>query len=333
LPETPDPLPFALAALPPALRGGVIAIGNFDGMHRGHQQVLADARRTAEALGRPALMLTFEPHPRRLFQPDRPLFRLSTPETKARIAAALGLDGVVVAPFDRAFASLSADEFVSEVLVGRLGAGAVIVGYDFAYGQRRGGTVETLRAAGRAHGFDVHVQAAFSDEGGGTVGSSRIRELLKAGDVAEAAGLLGYRWFFTAEVVHGDKRGRTIGYPTANMRIDPESAPAEGIYAVILEIDGARHDGVASYGRRPTFDDGAPVFESFVFDFSGDLYGKSIRVTPVAYLRPELKFDGVEALVAQMDRDSAEARALLSGLTPVSPLDGLLLPAGNSSGE
>ncbi|WP_181699366.1 bifunctional riboflavin kinase/FAD synthetase [Chthonobacter albigriseus] len=311
--------------IPSGLLGGVVAIGNFDGMHRGHQAVLAAAMdRAAEADG-PAVALTFEPHPREVFRPDEPVFRLTPPAAKARVAAALGLSGLVTVDFTRDFAARSADAFVSEVLVGALKTKGVTVGWNFHFGKGRAGTPAMLFGEGERLGFAVDVVEAFTDEGGEAVSSSRIRSLLADGLIGEAAGLLGYRWFFEAEVVHGDKRGRTIGYPTANMRLPASVRLAHGIYAVAIELDGERHHGVASFGRRPTFDNGAPVFETFVFDFTGDLYGKTAVVTPVSYLRPEMRFDSVEALIAQMDQDSAEARAILQTAQPLTPLDRALL--------
>jgi riboflavin kinase/FMN adenylyltransferase len=316
--------PFAACLLddvPPALRGASVAIGNFDGMHRGHQAVFEAAR----AAGRPAVVLTFEPHPRDLFQPDRPVFRLTPPSAKARIAAALGLDGMVVVPFDGNLASLTADRFAERVLHDRLGATSVTCGWNFHFGKARTGTPEVLATLGRALGFATTVVPPLEAEDGHPVSSSRIRSLLEAGEVPAAAGLLGYRWFFEAEVIHGDKRGRTIGYPTANVRLPASVRLAQGIYAVMADLDGRRIPGVASFGRRPMFDNGAPVFETFLFDFSEEIYGRTLRVTPVSWLRAEMRFDGIDALVAQMDRDSAEARALLAVLRPVSPLDGSLL--------
>lgn len=303
------------------LAAGVVAIGNFDGMHRGHQAVLEAARMAAEADGLPAVVLTFEPHPRDVFRPDDPVFRLTPPHVKARIAEALGLDGIVTVEFTRDFASVPADTFVRQVLVDALGVRQVAIGWNFHFGSGRSGNPASLTAMGERHGFTVDVVEPFSDEGGAVVSSSRIRALIGEGAVEEAAGLLGYRWFFEGVVVDGDKRGRTIGYPTANVRLPPQVSLKHGIYAVLIEIDGEKRHGVASWGRRPTFDNGAPVFETFVFDFSGDLYGKTVTVTPVSWLRGEEKFDSVEALVAQMDRDSAEARTVLASLQPVSPLD------------
>ncbi|ODN71602.1 bifunctional riboflavin kinase/FAD synthetase [Methylobrevis pamukkalensis] len=324
LPDAPFPV-CALDDLPDALRGAAVAIGNFDGMHRGHQAVIDEALRAAADLGVPALMLTFEPHPRTLFRPDAPVFRLTPPAAKARIAAALGLGGLVVVPFTADFAARSAGDFIDRIVVDALGARHAVIGWNFRFGAARAGDADLLRAAGAAGGFGVSVVGSFTDEGGEVVSSSRVRAALSAGDISGAAGLLGYRWFFEGDVRHGDKRGRTIGYPTANVRLPVGDGLAHGIYAVMAEVGGERHPGVASYGRRPTFDNGEPLFETFLFDFAGDLYGRTMRVTPVARLRGERKFDSVEALVAQMDRDSAEARAVLSTMTPLSGLDAVLL--------
>lgn len=310
-------------AVPDRLRGGVVAIGNFDGIHRGHLSVLDRALDEARRLGVPALVLTFEPHPRKVFQPDVPLFVLTPPHVKARLIEALGFDGVVEIPFTREFASLSAEEFVTGVLKSRLGICHAVTGFDFHFGKNRQGGPAFLMAAGERHGFGVTLVDAFRDEGAEIVSSSRIRGLLAHGEAAEAAGLLGYRYTVEAEVVGGAKLGRTLGFPTANMRLSPEVALKEGIYAVrFRRADGTLHDGVASFGRRPTVGDNlAPLLETFVFDFSGDLYGEVASVSFFGYLRGEVKFEGLDALVVQMKRDEAEARALLSGVRPLSPLD------------
>lgn len=309
-------------ALPAELRDGVVAIGNFDGVHRGHQAVLGTARAASEALGAPLLCLTFEPHPRSVFSPDRPVPRLTPAPMKARLLGALGFDAVVEHPFIRSFADLSADAFVAEVLLRQLGARHVVVGFDFQFGARRAGTPAFLHGQGAARGFTVTIVEAFADEGGGIVSSSRIREDLAAGRVADAAGRLGYRWTIEGEVVGGQELGRTLGYPTANMALADAGLLGHGIYAVrFRRPDGTLHDGVASYGRRPTFDNGAALFETFLFDFTGDLYGETATVSLFGFLRGEERFDGVEALVRQMDRDAEDARALLAGPMPFSPLD------------
>lgn len=320
--DTPPPaFTASLDAVPPALGGGVVAIGNFDGVHRGHQSVLAVALEIARDRGVPALVLTFEPHPRALFRPDQPMFRLTPPAVKARALAALGFDGMVVAGFDHEFAALTADGFVDEVLWRRLAARHVVIGYDFHFGRARAGTPSFLVEAGGRRGFGVTVAEPLKDDTGGAVSSTRIRDALSVGDVADANALLGWRWQVDGTVQHGDKRGRELGFPTANLALPEGTALAHGIYAVRVRVDGRLHDGVASYGRRPTFDDGLPLFEVHLFDFSGDLYGRPVTASLVAHLRPEEKFASVEALVRQMDRDCADARAVLARLAPLSALD------------
>ncbi|GLS41048.1 riboflavin biosynthesis protein [Mesorhizobium tianshanense] len=313
----------AVSPLPAHLRGGVVAIGNFDGVHRGHQAVLDRALAEARRRGVPALVLTFEPHPRKVFQPDMPLFVLTPPPMKARLLSYLGFAALVEQPFTRDFASLSAEAFVTDVLDRNLGVIHAVTGFDFHFGKDRQGGPAFLMAAGERHGFGVTLVDAFRDEGAEVVSSSRIRALLCEGAVAEAAGLLGYRFTVESEVIGGQQLGRTLGFPTANMRLSPEAALKEGIYAVrFRRADGTLHDGVASFGRRPTVDDnGAPLLETFVFDLSGDLYGEICAVSFFGFLRAEVKFDGLDALVAQMKRDEAEARALLAGVSPHSELD------------
>jgi len=311
------------ANLPAPLRGGVVAIGNFDGVHRGHQAVLEPALNIARQQGVPALVLTSEPHPRSVFRPEQAMFRLTPAPMKARLLGALGFDAVVEQEFPREFSGLSPDDFIRSILMEGLGISHVVTGFDFHYGKNRGGTPQTLAEAGRNMGFGVTTVEAFSDEGGAVISSSRIRELLSGGEVAEAAGLLGYRYTVEAEVTGGKKLGRTLGFPTANMVLVPQAALRHGIYAVrFRRADGTLHDGVASFGRRPTVDeDGAPLLETFLFDFSGDLYGETCAVSLFGFLRGEIKFDGLDALVAQMKRDEEEARALLSGVRPLSALD------------
>ena len=310
-------------AVPARLRGGVVAIGNFDGIHRGHQAVLERALEEARQRDVPALVLTFEPHPRKVFRPDIPLFVLTPPHVKARLIEALGFDGVVERPFTRAFSSQSAEDFVTAILQDQLGISHVVTGFDFHFGKNRQGGPAFLMESGERHGFGVTLVDAFRDEGTEIISSSRIRELLSEGEAAEAAGLLGYRYTVEAEVVGGAQLGRTLGFPTANMRLSSETALKQGIYAVrFRRADGTLHDGVASFGRRPTVGDNlAPLLETFVFDFSGDLYGEIASVSFFGYLRGEVKFEGLDPLVAQMKLDEAEARALLSGVRPLSELD------------
>lgn len=313
----------AISPLPAHLRGGVVAIGNFDGVHRGHQAVLERALAEARRRGVPALVLTFEPHPRKVFRPEIPLFVLTPPPMKARLLSYLGFAALVEQPFTRDFAALSAEAFVTDVLDRNLGISHAVTGFDFHFGKDRQGGPAYLMAAGERHGFGVTLVDAFRDEGAEVVSSSRIRALLCEGAVAAAASLLGYRFTVESEVIGGQQLGRTLGFPTANMRLSPEATLKEGIYAVrFRRADGTLHDGVASFGRRPTVDDnGAPLLETFVFDFSSDLYGEICAVSFFGFLRAEVKFDGLDALVAQMKRDEVEARALLAGVRPLSDLD------------
>jgi riboflavin kinase / FMN adenylyltransferase len=309
--------------VPASCRGGVVAIGNFDGVHRGHQAVLERALAEAARLGAPALALTFEPHPRAFFRPELPHFTITPPALKARLLSMLGFGGMVEQPFTRGFAELAAEDFVSRVLVGGLAIRHAVTGFDFHFGKDRRGGPAFLMEAGKRHGFGVTLVDAFRDEGAEVVSSSRIRALLAEGAVAEANGLLGYRFTVEAPVTRGKQLGRTLGYPTANMALPATTPLKHGIYAVRLRReDGSLHDGVASFGRRPTVDDdGAPLLETYVFDFAGGLYGERCSVSFFGYLRGEEKFDGLDPLVAQMKRDEAEARALLSAVAPLSELD------------
>ena len=293
------------------LRGAVVAIGNFDGVHRGHRAVIAAALQRARALGRPAAALTFEPHPRSFFRPDEPLFRLTDERAKLRLLAATGLDGAIVLRFDAALAQLSAADFVARVLVQRLAVSGVAIGFDFHFGAERTGSPGYLAAQGAKLGFAVDIVPRFEDAGR-PVRSGPIRAALAAGEVVEAAELLGYPWFVSGEVVHGDKRGRELGFPTANMRLDPGCRLKHGIYAVRVGVGERRYDGVASFGRRPMFDQGTVLLEAFLFDFDGDLYGQTIDVAFIDWIRPELNFPGVEDLVRRMDEDARLARVALA---------------------
>jgi riboflavin kinase/FMN adenylyltransferase len=312
--------------LPEELRGGVIAIGNFDGVHRGHQAVLAEALEIAQSRGKPSLVLTFEPHPRSVFNPDRPVFRLTPATLKAEILERMGFKAVLEYPFDREFAGRSADEFIHSVLIDWIGASDVVTGFDFHFGKGRQGGPAFLLEAGKRYGFGVRLVDAFRDENAEVVSSSRIRALIATGDVAEAAGLLGYRYTIEAEVIHGKKLGRTLGFPTANMALPPEVTLRPGIYAVRFRTaDGTLYDGVASFGHRPTVDDnGSALLETMLFDYSGDLYGQTCSVSLFGFLREELKFNGLDALVEQMGRDVEEARQLLAGVRPLGALDAAL---------
>jgi riboflavin kinase / FMN adenylyltransferase len=311
---------------PPAPSGRcrVVAIGNFDGAHRGHRAVAAAARALATRLATPAnarpevLALTFEPHPRQFFQPDRPHFRLVPAARRAEALARIGFDGAVILPFTATLAGLSPEAFVRDILVGKLHLAGVVVGADFHFGKARAGTPDFLISEGARLGFSVELVPPFRDAAGAVIGSSAIRAALGRGDLAEANAMLGYPFSVAGPVIHGEKRGRDLGYPTANIRLDPAFGLAHGIYAVRVTIDGRVHRGVASFGRRPHFDNGAPLLETHVFDFSGDLYGREIEVAFIGYLRGEAKFDSLEALIRQMDADSLEARAILE--TDAAPL-------------
>ena len=311
-----------LDALPADFRGGAVVIGNFDGVHRGHQALLARTIADARALGAPALVLTFEPNPRTFFRPDEPVFRLTPPAVRARLLGALGLDGLVVTPFDGALAALSPAEFIDTVLVARLGARTVTVGEDFRFGARRAGSTADLMAAGRLQGFAVDVVAPVSDGDGERFSSSAIRKALADGDIDLANRWLGYRWFVQARVIPGEQRGRELGFPTANLSLGEDCRLRHGIYAVTLEAaDGISRPAVASYGRRPQFDNGAPLLEVNVLDFSGDLYGQEVVVAFHGWIRPEMRFPGVDDLVARMAVDVAESRAILSAAGPGTALD------------
>ena len=299
------------AASDGALRGATVAIGNFDGVHRGHKAVIAAALARARALGKPAAALTFEPHPRAFFNPDEPLFRLTPEPAKLRLLAATGLDGAIVLSFDAELAKLSAEDFVGRVLVDRFAISGAAIGFNFHFGANRAGSPEFLQAQGVRHGFAVDIVPPLSD-GGRPVSSGPIRAALAAGRLDDAAEFLGYPWFVSGTVIHGDKRGRELGFPTANLRLDPACALRHGVYAVRAAVAGRRYDGVASFGRRPMFDTGAVLLEIFLFDFSGDLYGADMDVAFIAWLRDEVVFASAKDLVRQMEEDSRDARAALA---------------------
>ena len=293
-----------------ALRGAVVAMGNFEGVHRGHRAVIAAAVARARALGRPAAALTFEPHPRAFFRPDEPLFRLTDEAAKLRLFAATALDGAIVMKFDAALAALDPAVFIERVLIDRFAVAGVAVGFDFHFGKARAGTPAYLEEEGNRLGFHVDVVPALRD-GGRRISSGAVREALAAGRPDDAAELLGYPWFVTGQVVHGDQRGRELGYPTANLRLDPGCGLRHGIYAVRVEVDGRRYDGVANFGRRPMFDTGVVLLEVYLFDFSGDLYGRTLDVAVIAWVRPEFKFATIEELTHRMAEDCRIAQMAL----------------------
>ena len=301
-----------------ALRGATVAIGNFDGVHRGHKAVIAAALARAGALGKPSAALTFEPHPRAFFDPDEPLFRLTPEDAKLRLLAAAGLDGAIVLTFNAELAKLTAQDFVQRVLVDRFAISGAAIGFNFHFGANRAGSPEFLQAQGREHGFTVDIVPPLLD-GGRPVSSGPIRAALAAGRLDDAAEFLGYPWFVSGTVIHGDKRGRELGFPTANLRLDPACALRHGIYAVRAAIAGRRYDGVASFGRRPMFDSGAVLLEIFVFDFAGDLYGANIDVAFMAWLRDEAMFASAADLMRQMKEDSRLAREALARVDDAFP--------------
>jgi riboflavin kinase / FMN adenylyltransferase len=301
-----------------ALRGAVIAMGNFDGVHRGHQAVIAAAKDRARSLGKPAAVLTFEPHPRVFFHPGEALFRLTDENAKLRLLASTGLDGAIVLTFDATLARLTADDFVSDILVGRFGISGAVIGFNFHFGKNRTGSPDFLAAQGRKFGFAVDVVAPF-ELNGRPVSSGPIRDALAAGRLDDAAALLGFPWFVSGEVIHGDKRGRELGFPTANLSLDAACGLRHGVYAVRVAHGGRRYDGVANFGRRPMFDSGAVLLEVFLFDFAGDLYGQSIDVAFIAWIREEKMFASVDELVQAVKDDSRRAREALDRAGDVFP--------------
>ena len=305
---------------PPATipRGMVVAMGNFDGVHLGHRAVIDAAQRMGLAHNRPAFAVTFEPHPRSYFSPNTPQFRLTDEAGKLRLLAATGLAGAVVLTFDKRRAETTAQDFIHHDLIERLGISGIAVGYDFHFGKGRVGSPGLLVAEAPRLGIEVDVQAHV-DIAERPVSSSAIRMALAEGQIEEATAMLGGPWFVNGEVIHGEKRGRDLGYPTANIRLDKNCGLKHGIYAVRVGRGAERFDGIASFGRRPTFDNGAPLLEVFLFDFKGDLYGSRLDVAFIAFLREELKFDRLDALVRQMDDDSIQARAALAAAPGVFP--------------
>lgn len=308
--------------LPEDARGSVVAIGNFDGIHKGHQVVINEAGFIARALNKPWAVMTFEPHPDALFKPDAAPFRLTTMRAKAQMIEKLGVDELLVQHFDFAFAGLTAAQFVEEVLVKGLGASHVVAGYDFQFGQKRQGDCDTLLHMGRTNEFGFTAVPKVSDEQGIVYSSTRVREHLTAGDARGAAHVLGRPFEVEGRVEHGDKRGRQLGFPTANLLFGDFLRPALGVYAIRAGVDLRGGDdkggttwinGVCNIGKRPTFDAGEDVFlEAHLFDFEGDLYGKHLRIQLLERLRTEQKFDGLDALKTQIAKDCEKAREILS---------------------
>ena len=299
-------------------KGAIVAMGNFDGVHLGHRAVIAAALEMGRAHGRPALALTFEPHPRRFFSPTTPQFRLSDETAKLRLLAGTGLAGAVIMTFDKRRAGTTAQDFIHRDLIGRLGVSGIAVGYDFHFGKGRVGSPSLLVSEAPRLGIEVDVQPHVDIEER-PVSSSAIRMALAEGQIADATAMLGGPWFVTGQVIHGEKRGRALGYPTANIRLDNNCGLKHGIYAVRIGRGDERIEGVASFGRRPTFDNGAPLLEIFLFDFKADIYGEMLDVAFIGFIREELKFESVEALVTRMDDDARTARAQLAAAPNAFP--------------
>lgn len=297
--------------------GAAIALGNFDGLHAGHRAVIESAREAATRLGVKLGVATFEPPPRRFFQPDAPPFRLMTSRRRELALEAIGVEEVHLLRFDAVMAAMTDREFCQRVILDEVGASSVSVGFDFRFGKDRKGDVESLKAIGDELGFEVKIVAEVKDAGA-KVSSSRVREALERGDVTEAGKMLGGHWIVDAVVEHGEKRGRTLGFPTANMKLGDLVQPAHGIYAVWAREDGAQEwlPGVANFGRTPTTGERDALLEVMLFGFSGDLYGKRLHTAFVQFLRPEARFGSLEELVSAMNKDVAQARSILAGARP-----------------
>ena len=307
----------SLSDLPETTRGAVLAIGNFDGVHLGHQQVIADARALAAAKNAPLGLMLFDPHPQQFFAPEAPPFRLTRLVTRAALLADLGVDFTLALPFDATMAACEAEDFISDILLTQLGVSAVCVGYDFCFGKGRRGNFAMLKDIGGEMGFETFAtEAVLQPNSTSPFSSSAIRNFLRDGDPEQAAQLMGHAFAIEAEVQKGDQRGRTIGFATANMPLHDYVLPKFGVYAVSAEVlDGAfagqTLKGVANLGMRPTVGTDKPRLESHFFDFEGDLYGANLRVSLLHFIRPEQKFDGLDALKAQISMDSDQAREML----------------------
>jgi len=298
--------------MPDALRGAVAALGNFDGFHLGHQAVAGEAIAQATASGKPAIIATFDPHPVRFFAPESPWFRLTTLDQRQRLFEEAGADAMLVFDFNAELAATSADDFIAQLLVERLGMSAVVTGEDFTFGNKRGGNIDVLRTLGGAHGLGSTAMGPVVDDGG-IISSSRIRNALKEGDCATATALLTRPFTVEGIVQHGDKNGRLLGFPTANIDMAHYLRPRYGIYAVKGRLpDGRILNGAANLGIRPTFDPPKELLEPHFFDFAEDLYGQNIEIEFHAFLRGEAKFDSMDALMVQMAKDCDEARRILA---------------------
>mgnify|MGYP005620635593 FL=1 len=302
---------YASQRTPDALRGGVVALGNFDGFHLGHQAVAGAAIQQAKAAGKPAIIATFDPHPVRFFAPESPWFRLTTLDQRQRLFEEAGADAMLVFDFDAELAATSAEDFIVTLLMERLGISAVVTGEDFTFGHKRGGNIDVMRDLGAAHGLTSTAMGPVVDDGG-VISSSRIRNALKDGDCATATALLTRPFTVEGIVQHGDKNGRLLGFPTANIDMGHYLRPRYGIYAVKGRLpDGRVLNGAANLGIRPTFDPPKELLEPHFFDFAEDLYGQNIEIEFHAFIRGEAKFDSLDALMAQMAQDCDEARRIL----------------------
>lgn len=319
-----------------ALRGACVAIGNFDGLHLGHQALAATAIEIAEASVSPSGLVTFEPHPKSVFQPEQPVFRLTPPRLKAALARSFGVDFCAAIPFNRDLAAVEAEDFVERYLVRALGISHIVSGYDFHFGKGRRGSPSLLQELGAEFGFGVTiVEQVTREDGTSPFSSSSVRAALHAGNIEQANAQLGYRWTVVGKVIRGDQRGRTIGFPTVNIMLDPGMEPCHGIYAVrVRDLSGDRQEvlkGAAYFGWRPTFDTDRVFLEVFLLDFDGDLYGHELAVEFVDMIRPDRKFDDLDALVAQMQRDCDDIRKLLDEDTATD--DDLRLLGAQKSGR
>jgi riboflavin kinase/FMN adenylyltransferase len=323
MPFTAKPFAIVRDGAADALYGAVVAMGNFDGVHRGHRAVIDAALRRAASLGRKAAALTFTPHPRQFFQPQVPLFKLTSERDKLRLLAGSALDGAIIMRFDAALAATSAQDFIERILVDRFGVGGVAIGFDFHFGQKRQGSPDYLKTQGMRLGFPVDIVPQYSDQGK-PVSSGAVRAALGEGKVVEAAELLGAPWFVSGEVIHGDKRGRELGFPTANIRLDPACGLKHGIYAVRVDAGGKLYDGVASFGIRPMFETKTPLLEVFLFDFEGDLYGRTIDVAFIGWVRNERKFASIDDLKRAMMADVSQAREALKRAGAAFPVLGAI---------
>ena len=301
--------------IPPELQNGVVAIGNFDGLHLGHRTIVDKTLAIARDNNCPSILLCFDPHPRTWFNPENPVYLLTPPDMKSSLAAGLGISAMAMHTFNDAFSSLSADDFIVKILIEKLRARHVVTGEDFHFGKKRQGTPEFLMKAGKAHDFSVTLMPPCRDESGKVISSSRIRKHLENGKLSKANELLGYPYQINGTVITGQKIGRTLGFPTANLELPANVRLRHGVYAVrVIRENGDRFDGVASFGRRPTFDNGKVLFETYLFDFDENLYGEEITIELHEWQRDEEKFDNAEELVEQMMIDKKLARQFFSNL-------------------